>query len=902
MDVLDRVLSGETESHVAPFLWVRGEDPDVYLDEIAAMHGAGIREFCVEARPHPDFGGPGWWADLGIILEEAKARSMGVWLLDDSHFPTGFANGEVERSHPELRKRFLRLQTFDVMGPLRGAQQNLRFALTDPEASVLAVLAQRRNDCDGPLWRETTDLTPSLHSRPDALTGTPVTDPLGNPVGGDYGPCPVVDLDLGEGQWYLQILTVTYNGGEKETEGYLNPIDPAATRILIDAVYEPFYERFSDYFGTTFRGFFSDEPRFGNIHGSECSSIGRNPQMVLPWRDDLPGLLEECLASTTLAGADVTGLLPLLFFGDDEDAHVVRYAYMDLVSRLYAEHFDGVLCRWCSERGVEKIGHIIEDNQAVARLGYGAGHFFRAMAHSSMGGVDVVMEQLMPGYDSGLFRALHKPGWDMGFFTYVLGRLGGSQAHLEPGKGGRAMAEVFGAYGWGEGNRLCTWLVDHMLVRGINFFVPHGFSPAPFPDGDCPPHLFAHGHNPQWPEFGLLVSYTQRMATLLDGGRYDAPVALLFNAEAEWSGSWQPVQEPAAELARSQVEYDIVPLDLLTAASVDGDAPTVRLGVETFRCVVVPESEALPRAVLETLARVAASGVPVVWVGSRPRRVSEGGRPAPSLAGVGEAVPLVSLTEHLRGLGVAELVCSRSEPWLRTYHYRHDGLDLYWLVNEHPSRTVACDVTGFSSGFRYRYDPWENRLYEWDGDRLLLEGSGSCLVAVSAGRREAMAPTAPLAVAERMELGACEVSLAPMEGRCEVWSAWEALDAPCPISAIPGHEAFGGRIRYRFEVRLNRGQVAGGAAELSLAGVAEGARVTVNGADCGTRIVPPYRFRLDGLLVPGPNLIEVELNTTLGRPFGDFFGQFLPQEATGMDGATLSLGSRREARSEEVSR
>ena len=29
------------------------------------------------------------------------------------------------------------------------------------------------------------------------------------------------------------------------------------------------------------------------------------------------------------------------------------------------------------------------------------------------------------------------------------------------------------------------WIADHMLVRGINWFTPHAFSMAPFPDWDC---------------------------------------------------------------------------------------------------------------------------------------------------------------------------------------------------------------------------------------------------------------------------------------------------------------------------------------------------------------------------------------------------------------------------------
>lgn len=108
---------------------------------------------------------------------------MRVWLLDDSHFPTGYADGEVMKHHPERRKRYLKLQTFDVMGPVAGAQLNLKYALMDPEAAVLAVLAQRRSGSDAPVVEETIDITASVHQRDDFQTGRPQTDPsAGRPV------------------------------------------------------------------------------------------------------------------------------------------------------------------------------------------------------------------------------------------------------------------------------------------------------------------------------------------------------------------------------------------------------------------------------------------------------------------------------------------------------------------------------------------------------------------------------------------------------------------------------------------------------------------------------------------------------------------------------------------------
>ena len=79
-----------------------------------------------------------------------------------------------------------------------------------------------------------------------------------------------------------------------------------------------------------------------------------------------------------------------------------------------------------------------------------------------------------------------------------------------------------------------------MLVRGVNFFVPHAFSQAAFPDPDCPPHMYARGQNPQFRHYRQLNDYTNRVAHLLSGGRHIAPAAVLYHAEAEWSGAWMP--------------------------------------------------------------------------------------------------------------------------------------------------------------------------------------------------------------------------------------------------------------------------------------------------------------------------------------------------------------------------
>ena len=96
MQKIIQTLRNESENHILPFLWVHGEPEDELRTAVGRIQDSGIGALCVEARPHKDFNGPQWFHDLGVILDECKKRGMKMWLLDDSHFPTGFANGEVK--------------------------------------------------------------------------------------------------------------------------------------------------------------------------------------------------------------------------------------------------------------------------------------------------------------------------------------------------------------------------------------------------------------------------------------------------------------------------------------------------------------------------------------------------------------------------------------------------------------------------------------------------------------------------------------------------------------------------------------------------------------------------------------------------------------------------------------
>src|SRR5690625_2865634 len=454
---LIEVLTNKEINYLFPLYWQRGEGGEVIRKEMEQIDEAGIKGVIIEARPHPDFLGYTWWNEVDVIMEEAKARGMKVWAFDDDHFPTGRAAGQVMNAPLDLQRWFLAERHIDSVGPMKNSSFLIDPWLKEGE-NLVSVLAAKRDKLSSDIIEEIQDIK---HLVRDG----------------------VLYWDIPEGFWRIFIIVETMHGASKKQEGYLNPLVAESTQILIDTVYQEYLNRYRSEFGKTFAGFFSDEPGFYNDMETFNfeSSVGIENK-ILPWR---PGMLEIL---NNAVGYDIRKQLPLLWYEGGEGTTSIRYSYMNLISQLYSENYCGVLANWCREHNVEYIGHVVEDNNVHARLGPGTGHFFRSMWEQDMSGIDVVLNQIIPGFDEASL-SWFGGNTDSEFFHYGLAKLGSSLGHLDPKKKGRTICEVFGAYGWHEGLKLMKWITDHMLVRGVNYFIPHAYSQKEFPDPDCPPHF-----------------------------------------------------------------------------------------------------------------------------------------------------------------------------------------------------------------------------------------------------------------------------------------------------------------------------------------------------------------------------------------------------------------------------
>jgi len=857
------VLKNQYDNYILPFFWQHGEDDAVLLEEMDKIYRSGIRAVCIESRPHEDFCKEGWWEDFDLIMSEAEKRGMKVWLLDDKHFPTGYANGLIKEKYPHLRKWHIREEHVDVVGPLKEAKFIVRNDFcngSQNEESLVCIIACRRDVGKGEeLLLECIDLT-------------------GN-VKGDF-----VYWDIPEGYYRIFLLFKTRHGAGRQ-EDYIHMIDPASVDVLIEAVYEPHYQRYKKYFGNTFAGFFSDEPCFGNTMTSEfggvtgfyeSSTLGTRG-MHLPWRDDLVALLSEH------TGEDAKLLLPALWFNMGLKTSLIRTAYMDIVTNLYKECFSMKLGDWCRAHGVEYIGHIIEDMNAHARLGCSAGHYFRSLSGQDMAGIDVVLHQIVPGFNELIHAAPIAGGKaDPAFFDYILAKLAASLSHIQPQMKGRAMCEMFGAYGWAEGMSMMKWLTDHMLVRGINHFVPHAFSPK-YPDPDCPPYFYARGENPQYRDFKVLMDYTNKMSHLFTDGRHMATAAILYHAEAEWSGGKYMLTEvPAKVLYDEQIDFDIVPMDTLLGDARVEDGKLV-INMERFDCLIIPYSQILPFHLIKILSEFSDKGLCVIYSDGLPEKSSEN---LSILQYTGncklKVLPVEELAAYLIQCGYFDIRLKNRNRLLRFYHYERAGTHFYMFFNEsltEINETVIFPFTGKYNYIDLLQDITLTKETKGNSIELSLTPYQSCVIVFSDSLDE-VPPTEEKKMLEEIVLDEpYDISITTMPTYPD-FKLYKANSSLINITGANELPEFSGIIRYttRFTIEGSGNYM------LDLGSVGETARVRVNGNMAGTRICQPYLLDITNVVRSGDNILEVEVANTLAYNLRDNFSCFMALPPSGLLG------------------
>ncbi len=277
--------------------------------------------------------------------------------------------------------------------------------------------------------------------------------------------------------------------GEDDGEPHAPPsadiLNPEAVERFVQLTHEAYYRHFSEYFGSTVIGFFTDEP----------SILGRNVRDMFPWTKDFEKEFEA-------AGGRLPGLMALFDGLENEDTVLYHRLILARESRVYYAR----LSEWCEEHGIALMGHPHQsDDIEVER-------------YFHVPGQDLVFRLVSPerGGTAGMDSTMAKCSADMARLT---GRRRNSN-------------ECFGACNrnnnpWHFTGSDMKWYIDWLAVRGVNLFIPHAFyySLAGARSAERPPDVGPGSI--WWPYYRRWAEYMARLSCLMTEARYQAKIALM---------------------------------------------------------------------------------------------------------------------------------------------------------------------------------------------------------------------------------------------------------------------------------------------------------------------------------------------------------------------------------------
>jgi hypothetical protein len=504
-------------------------------------------------------------------------------------------------------------------------------------------------------------------------------------------------------------------------------------------------------------------------------------------------------------------------------------------------------------------------------------------------GIDVVCN-IYPGKTSGKYSTEFNY-FETDFSHWGLSKLASSASHLDPKKNGMTISEAYGAYGWSEGLKTMKWITDIMCVRGVNQIVPHAFSPSEFPDADCPPHFYARGHNPQFRSFNVFSDYANRVCHLISDGAHVAPVAVLYHAEAEWGGKYEPFEKTVKILMQNQIDCDVVPCDTLINEKlcIISDSQ-IEINKEKYKVLIVPYSQYLPKALVDRLSKFSQNGLPVFFINDFPERCylyndcdSSGF----------EKVGYDNLASVIINLGLHDIELSERNDSLSYYHYKKQGKNIYFFVNESTRLPVKTSVKFKTSEKAYLYDAMSGKKFV--ANQTFSENS--CEVSINLQPFESI-----FVIFDECDNLETKIDVSNLKSELIIEGDWKVSTATSEeypifnsteikslgnISLPELYPTFAGTVRYEisFKCEINSECI------IDLGRVYELADVCLNDNKIGTRICPPYQFTIkEGILKKGFNKLVIDVTNTLSKSIhNNVFDRYWPQEPSGLLGLVRIL-------------
>lgn len=408
-------------------------------------------------------------------------------------------------------------------------------------------------------------------------------DEGGWPSGGACGK--VLD---GAPEWKRKWMTADENGDLHVVEEPFNPnkamlpdlLAPGATEKFIRLTHENHRTHLQEHIGSTLKIAFMDEP-----------AIAVSSDNKLTWTPDFAEEFKK------RKGYDIVPHLKELLkpaqMSDSGKIIDLRIDYQEVRTQLFIERFLKPIQNWCKTNNMLSGGHFDGEDtpDKSSRRTYGS--IMKSLRYLDVPGVDLIWRQIWPGLREHSFpryasSAAHQQG-----NTYSLG-------------------ELFGVYGNGMTPDTLRYIIDYVMVHGINLLV-YGSYPqrnAKNWTAGCRPHFGPD--DPLWKYFNEFHDYASRASYLLSCGKPLRTTALVFDTRSLWADNWENAdaeyqRENIAERLRARrVLFDFIDEDVIAESKIEGKVlagPHIR-----YSELVIPQRRRLSDEAEKRIAEFISAG------------------------------------------------------------------------------------------------------------------------------------------------------------------------------------------------------------------------------------------------------------------------------------------------------
>lgn len=245
----------------------------------------------------PKYLSDAYFQKYGTILSQSKKLGMEVIMYDDVDFPSGSADGVIEKKHPQFLRKSLEKTEFKTTGLYKGIV---------PQGKLMAAVAMDM------VTKKRIDLKPFITNNLLSWQ-TPK-----------------------EGNWHIMFFN-------SNTASFWKPnmpvdaMDPAAMDQFMKITYDEYAKRFSSYFTNTIKFSFFDDVGFLRRERTWTNLFNEKFKALYGYEPDL--------------------FYPALWYDIGTETEAARVALFNTRAELLSEGYPKTVADWTSKRGLKSTGH-----------------------------------------------------------------------------------------------------------------------------------------------------------------------------------------------------------------------------------------------------------------------------------------------------------------------------------------------------------------------------------------------------------------------------------------------------------------------------------------------------------------------------------------------------------------